>query len=447
MFSDVLSAKRVPTRKWPQLLARLHTYLSARRGPRGQGVSAEKFDPSPTRVRVLHLVSHPIQYFAPLYRCLAARRDLDLTVGFYSDAGVRGAVDPGFQREIEWDVRLLDGYRHWFLDGAQTARSSNKFSFIQQHQVVKAILRLRYDVIWLHGYNSLNTWSAAFAANLSRVPVLLREEATLLDRRAMRIRVLKALILPLLTRSVDGGLYIGTENRRFFERYGFPKDRLFFAPYSVDNDFFQRQADLLADKRDALKSDFGIDPRQTVVLFCGKLIPKKDPWTLMHAFAAVRNRVDCALLLVGDGPLRSQLAGHVDRQGIPNVHMTGFLNQSQISKAYAAADILVLPSIERETWGLVVNEAMNFGLPIVISDKVGCGPDLIQDGRNGLVFSAGSSAALADALYSLLSNSARLCGFGAESRGIIEDWSLERTAEGVAKAIRAVAYRRRSVAE
>jgi glycosyltransferase involved in cell wall biosynthesis len=396
-----------------------------------------------TRVRVLHLVSHPIQYFVPLYRCLAARNQVDLTVAFYSDAGVRRVLDPGFQREIQWDVGLLEGYRHWFLDGADRNNSSGRLSLTQQRQVVTAILAQHYDVLWVHGYNSLNHLVATVAASAARVPVLLREEATLLDQRPWRTRIVKAVVLPVLARLVHAGLYIGRENRQFLERYGLHGSKLFFTPYSVDNGFFQGQANLLKAKRQLLKSDFGLNPQLPVVLFSGKLIPKKDPWTLVRAFEALTDRVECSLLIVGDGPLRKELAEHLQLSRTPNVHMAGFLNQSEISKAYIVGDILVLPSIERETWGLVVNEAMNFGLPIVVSDKVGCGADLVQDGINGAIFRAGSSVALADALFSLLAKPDRLREFGAASRRLIDDWSLDRTAEGISEAIRTVTRGRR----
>jgi glycosyltransferase involved in cell wall biosynthesis len=348
-------------------------------------------------------------------------------------------LDKGFQRKIKWDVELLDGYPHWFLAGAEGARMSRRFSYRQHRQVAAAILARHYDVLWLHGYTSPNNLAAALVARLTGMPVLLREEATLLDHRAVRTRALKAVLLPLLAKLVNAGLYIGTENQRFLERYGFGRAKLFFTPYTVDNAFFQRQAELLQAKRQLLKSDFGMDPRRPVVLFSGKLIPKKDPLTLIRAFDSLRHRVDCALLLVGDGPLREEVADHVHRNKIPNVHVAGFLNQSEISKAYAVSDLLVLPSVEHETWGLVVNEAMNFGIPIVVSDKVGCGRDLVRSGVNGAIFQAGSSAALADALFPLLADPSRLRELGAASRRMIDDWSLDRTAEGISQAIRVVA--------
>jgi glycosyltransferase involved in cell wall biosynthesis len=310
-------------------------------------------------------------------------------------------------------------------------------SIEQNREVCRAILSGRYDVVWIHGYSSLNSVAAMLAARLRRIPVLLREEATLLDRRPLPTRAAKAVALPLLLRNAYG-LYIGKENERFFQRYGVPESKLFFAPYSVDNAFFQQQAMTLRQQRHSLRLSFGLPPDVPVILFCGKLIPKKDPLSLLKAFAALRRRHECALFFAGDGPLRAEIEAFVGGNNVPDVRISGFLNQSEVSKAYAAADVLVLPSIERETWGLVVNEAMNFELPIIVSDKVGCASDLVRPDENGYIVRASDPDHLMHPLRLLILDSARRREFGRRSRLVIDSWKLEDTAAGIATAVRAV---------
>jgi glycosyltransferase involved in cell wall biosynthesis len=244
---------------------------------------------------------------------------------------------------------------------------------------------------------------------------------------------MKALLLPPLMRCVTG-LYIGTENKWFFQRYGTPSHRLYFTPYSVDNDFFQSEAKRLLPLRSQLRERLGVRRPIPIILFAAKLIPKKYPEGLLEAFASVRRTDECALLIVGDGSLRASLEEFVRKQAIPDVYFTGFMNQSEISMAYVVADIFVLPSIERETWGLAVNEAMNFGLPIVVSNKVGCAADLVQEGVNGCIVSAGSSQALAAALKGLVRSSEKRSDLGREAKRVIRDWDIGRTAQGIVAA-------------
>jgi glycosyltransferase involved in cell wall biosynthesis len=137
--------------------------------------------------------------------------------------------------------------------------------------------------------------------------------------------------------------------------------------------------------------------------------------------------------MAGDGHLRRELEALVRNQGVPNVVFAGFLSQAEIAAAYAAADVLVLPSAV-ETWGLVVNEAMNFGLPIVVSNKVGCAEDLVRPGWNGLVSDHRSPDALADALLTLVSDARLRIEFGNRSRRLVESYSLKICADGIVRA-------------
>ena len=388
-------------------------------------------------LRLAHVVSHPIQYFAPLYRQVAGRPEVDLTVFFYSDETVREFADPGFGRTIEWDVPLLEGYRHVFcsssrrtpIGGGPLARRN-----------VDLIPRLReFDVIWAHGYAHVTAWLAFLAARRWRKPFLLREEATLVAPRS-RLRVaVKAPLLRLMF-AYASGLYIGEQNRRYLAHYGIAPERMFPARYGVDNSFFRGAADRLRPLEPELKRELGLPGEWPVILFCGKLIPKKQPLMLADAFLRVRERVPCSLLLAGDGELRPELGRRLGSR--PDVVFAGFMNQSEIVKAYAASDVLVLPSAI-EPWGLTVNEAMCFGLPIVTSDQVGCAEDLVRPGWNGLVVPHRDTDALARAIEQLMGDSDLRRVFGARSLELIDDYSIESCADGIVEAcLSAVGARR-----
>jgi glycosyltransferase involved in cell wall biosynthesis len=386
-----------------------------------------------TAVRVAHLVSHPIQYFAPLYRELARRPEIALTVYFYSDATAREFVDAGFGRAVTWDMPLLEGYDHRMLPSASRTDISGRLLKRPNLDIVGEVVSGEYDVLWVHGYAHLTTWLAVAAARAFGMRVLIRDEQTLLHPRPAARAALKAVALRVLY-AQSSALYIGDASRRYFAHYGMPAERMQPARYCVDNAYFQRRAAELAPRRAELRARFGIEGDAPVVLFAGKLIDKKQPLRLIEAFARARMRRPCALLFAGDGPMRGDCERLVTAFGLPDVHFAGFLNQSELPEAYAAADIFVLPSRLHETWGLVVNEAMNFGLPVVVSDKVGCAADLVRNGANGFVVEHDVTGALAQAIGMLIEDAPLRARFGAMSRKIIERYSIEACADGIVRA-------------
>jgi glycosyltransferase involved in cell wall biosynthesis len=390
-----------------------------------------------TPLRVAHLVSHPIPYFAPLYRELSGRAEIDLTVFFLSDKSVGEHFDPEFGRTIAWDVPLLAGYQSRFLSHSEQENPLRHA--LTSLRVARTLSSGEFDIVWAHGYNQPAVWLMGLRRGRNATPLLIREEAHLLRDRSLVRRALKELpTRRLLSRAY--GLYIGERNRAFFERYGTPEASLFRAPYCVDNDAWQNSAADLAPRRHELRSSFGITDDAPVLLYCGKLIPKKQPAMLVNAFAELSSKGKAWLLLVGDGALRGDLESLIADAGLERVILTGFLNQTEVPRAYVAADVFVLPS-RGEPWGLVVNEAMNFGLPVVVSDRVGCAPDLVHDGENGFVFPRDDGAALTLALERLVGEPALRRRFGERSRAIVGEYSIEVCADGIVAACQEIARR------
>jgi glycosyltransferase involved in cell wall biosynthesis len=378
------------------------------------------------KLRVAHLVTHPIQYFAPLYRDLAQRPEIDLTVYFFSTASLNTHSELDFGQAITWDVPLTGGY-HFVLCGDASRRPHDRRRpRVPNFGILKDIVRQRYDVIWLHGYANANAWAVTALGRLLGIPVFLRDDQTHLTPRSSVRRWAKQLVMPMLFKNVSG-LFVGFANREFLRSYG--TKRLYRMSHCVDNHFFQEQYSRLAGLSVSVRLKFDIEDANPVILFSGKFIDKKKPLLLLDAFQLVRGDVKCHLLLVGDGPLRKSIEETVVNKSIPDVHFAGFLNQSEISYAYAASDMLVLPSAYLETWGLVVNEAMNFGLSIVVSDKVGCAEDLVEVGGNGFVFRSGNVDELADAIRKLVLSSDLRQRFGRRSREMISEFSVERVAD------------------
>jgi glycosyltransferase involved in cell wall biosynthesis len=271
--------------------------------------------------------------------------------------------------------------------------------------------------VWVQGWQVLAYWQAVWAAKRAGCQVWLRAESNDLAPVAWWKRPAKQFLLGQLFDRIDRFLYIGNANRRLYKGFGVAEERLLPAPYAIDNDRFATQATTLRPKRSELRRGWGIRDDAYCVMFCGKFIEKKRPLDLVAAaHAALRHIPNLHLLFVGsgelDGKLRAECEVAFDAEttgcgkgmpspgGRPRASFAGFLNQTEISRAYVAADCLVLPSDYTETWGLVVNEAMASCLPCIISDRCGSAEDLGGIAQN-CVFRFGDVNQLAAAIIAM----------------------------------------------
>jgi glycosyltransferase involved in cell wall biosynthesis len=387
------------------------------------------------KCRVAVFTSHPIQYQAPLFRKMAAQLDIDLTVFFFWDAGAQRTYDEGFGREVQWDIPLLEGYRHEFLRNIARHPASSHFWGEVNPSLVAHIGRGSCDAVLVLGWQTFSQWLAILTARVRRIPVFVRGENPLNQelRKSAWKRGVKQVIMRALFRCVSGFLYIGGENRKFYRHYGAPEEKLFFAPYAVHNEWFQAEAQRWAKERTNSRRKLGIGEKDCTFLFVGKLSHKKRPMDLLRAFEALKG--SASLVFVGDGVLRPELEKYAREHHMKSVHLVGFKNQTELPQYYALADVFVLPSGVGETWGLVVNEAMCFGLPVVVSDVVGCASDLVKNGENGLTFSPGDIAALAAHLSALATDAEKRRVWGGRSRAMVGAYSYERDIKGIRSAL------------
>jgi glycosyltransferase involved in cell wall biosynthesis len=344
------------------------------------------------------VTSHPIQYQAPWFRALA--RVADLTVFFCHKQDREGQAAAGFGVPFEWDVPLLDGYEHRWLENRSAQPAVSSFLGCDTPELASIIGTGSFDACLVCGWYLKSYLQAIRACRRCGVPVLMRGDSQLGTRRSGLVRAAKYFPYRWLLGSVDGHLYVGQANRDYLRHYGVADSSLFFVPHFVDNSFFARaSADARASGTVAeLRTALGAGRETSVFVFAGKLIDKKRPFDFLEALARARARgADVSGLVVGSGPLGAELEQRARSGGIP-VSFVGFRNQTELPSYFAAGDAFVLPSDGRETWGLVVNEAMACGLPALVSRAAGCARDLIVDGRTGFTFDVGDVDALAAAI-------------------------------------------------
>jgi glycosyltransferase involved in cell wall biosynthesis len=341
------------------------------------------------------VTSHPIQYQAPLFRALAER--VDLTVYFAHRATGKDQAEAGFDVSFDWDTDLTSGFRHTFLENVARRPGITRFGGCDTPSIGGVLAADKVDVLAVYGWHFKSYLQAAKAACLLDIPVMVRTDSDLETPRTLVKRAIKAMAYPLFFRRYSMFLPSGTRAANYLRHYRVPESRIHIVPYCIDVKAFGSAANRSRPSRDRLRAEFGAADGEQLVLFVGKLIPRKGLPILIDALARLSDS-GCAirLVLVGSGPLAGELADMAHRRCVPATFV-GFLNQSRMPEVYAASDVLVLPSYI-DTWGLVVNEAFACGLPAIVSDRVGCAPDMIVDEVTGTVVPAGNAERLAAAV-------------------------------------------------
>jgi glycosyltransferase involved in cell wall biosynthesis len=341
--------------------------------------------------KIIFINSHPIQYFAPLYKYLN-QQGINTSCWYCSTETLAGHRDRQFNAEIKWDIPVLEGYTHRFFKNYSWKPSFyNGFFGLFNPGLLTALFRQPPSVIIVHGWACLTNVLVLILGRLAGHTVCLRAE-TPLNQELLKGRLnqwLKRFLLRgILFRFVNWFLYIGKQNRLFYLHVGVKPKALLFTPYAVDNDRFQNAARKYTSQKAELRQELGFPQYAQLVLFTGKYIQKKRPLDILAAFEKLSLPEKC-LVMVGEGEQRVQMEDFIKSRQLKDVYLTGFVNQTEIEKYYVVADVFVMCSGEGETWGLSVNEAMNFSLPVVVSDLSGCSVDLVEDGKNGFVFKTG----------------------------------------------------------
>jgi glycosyltransferase involved in cell wall biosynthesis len=388
-------------------------------------------------MKVALIATHPIQYQVPWFQALARHAGIAFKV-YYALLPDKEQQGAGFNVPFEWDIPMLADYDWQVLPNAVRHPNLKGF-FASSTPSVRSVLAAdRPDIMITTGWHAWPMLQALQACLALRIPRIVRGESNAMRARPPWVRVLHR----NLVARYDAFLAIGRANHDFYLGCGVDPSRIFSCRYFVDNRRIRGQFEAALPQRAAWRGAWKIPEESFCFIFVGKLEPKKRILDLLRALrVALKTRNDLHLLVVGSGELEREAKSLAAEGGLP-VSFAGFLNQTELTKAYAAGDCLVLPSDYGETWGLVVNEAMVCGLPAIVSDRVGCGPDLVEPGVTGAVFPFGDVGMLAQRMCEMAVDRARARDMGLRAQERINDYSVEQAVAGTVRAVEFVLARR-----
>jgi glycosyltransferase involved in cell wall biosynthesis len=372
------------------------------------------------------ITTHPIQYYAPIFRLLQQRNNISIKVFYTLGEPTAPKHDPGFGKAVSWDIPLLEGYDFEWLVNTAPAPGSHYFKGIITPGAIGQIKKYQPDALLIFGwaYQSHLKIIRHFSGKL---PIYFRGDSTLLNETGGLKKTLRSVFLKWVYNHITHAFYVGENNKAYYKAFGLKERQLSFAPHAIDNKRFEVKREKEAEE---LRASLPIDKQHILILYAGKFEVVKNVELLVTAFATLNNP-NVHLLLAGNGPEEKKLKDIATNSDIAaNIHFTDFKNQSYMPVLYQAADLFCLPSTS-ETWGLSINEAMACGTAILASDKVGCTADLVKIGENGAVFKSGDENNLARNLQHLTKDKAQLVRLGQQSELIIRDWNFEQIAQAI----------------
>jgi glycosyltransferase involved in cell wall biosynthesis len=374
--------------------------------------------------RLAIICTHPVQYYVPFFQLLQKRNKIQIKVFYtWEQSSNNQKFDPGFGKVISWNLPLLEGHDYTFVTNVAKNPGSHHFRGINNPTLNAEVENWKPDALLVFGWNFISHFSALRYFK-GKIPVYFRGDSTLLNEVSQPYykTVLRRVFLRLVYRYVDRAFYVGESNKEYFKAHGLKKHQLIFAPHAIDNHRFNVSGTSFGESSCYLRKTIGICGSDYLIIYVGKFIEQKNPELLLEAFAKLKVS-NAHLLFIGNGPLEDNLRRKA--QLIPRVHFLPFQNQKELPAIYAAADLLVLPS-KSETWGLVVNEAMASGLPVIVSDKVGCANDLVKNGVNGYTFSSNMLPDLVEKLSLLTGKKSVSSEMGKRSYDLVQSFSYEK---------------------
>ena len=378
-------------------------------------------------------------YQVALFRDLSVHPKIDLMIYFCSDEGLTGQdITKKFNTDGAWGVEdeLLRGYKYKFLRNYSPRPSYLNWPIgLVNLGIWNELRKNRPDAVVLMSWMNPTWWLAIMGCLRYKIPFFYLTDGNIqaeILKPGWKSKFNDILLRKILFKLASGFLCVGVANERFYRYYGVPGDKLVDFAFTWGYEDLLTRAGELSARREQLRNELSLSKESVVILFCGRLSPEKNPGVLLEAFERLE-LPEKNLLFVGDGKLRKELEDYTEHHEMSSVHFLGFRNRKEIAKYFAIADLLVVPS-DREATGGVINEGMCFKLPVIVSDQVGFGLDLVQSGVNGFSFPVGDSEALARTILRFFKLSpGEKEAMGQRSLEIMTEWSRRDLGESLSQ--------------
>jgi len=387
------------------------------------------------RVTVYYFAPHPVQYHTGIYKELSKFNDIDFKVIYEDDIGLKPVYVEEFKKEIKWDIDLLDGYPYEFMKNFSLNPMGGFLSRVN-FELFKKFFIDKPDVVIFAGYVTLSDWLIMLLSKLTNTKIIFRGEATLRGNEGKTLKSrIKEKFLRWWLKRCDIVMYSCTGNKEYWTFYGVNEDRMLPIPCAVDNDFFQNERKKYIGKENDIKKELRIDENDFVIIFPARFTTRKRPLDLLNAVKNIDNK-NITILFVGDGLERENMERYVENNNIKAVFV-GFKNQTEISKYYSIADLGVVIS-DYDPSPKAMNEAMNFELPIIVTDITGTSSDLVKDNKNGFIVKVGDIDTISKKIDYLNNNRDIAKQMGKKSLEIVNEWTFEKDAYYINEAVKRI---------
>lgn len=368
------------------------------------------------------ITTHPIQYNAPWFKLLNSNGKVHPKV-FYTWGQLQSnsKFDPGFGKAIEWDIPLLDGYQYTFVKNTSFDPGSHHRRGIINPSLIKEIEQWQPDALLIFGWNFISHLNCIKFFH-KKIPILFRGDSTLLRKQSFLKSTLRKIYLKYIYSYIDIAFYVGSENKKYFLKYGLKINQLISAPHAVDNARFADINNKYQIEADNWKKDLKIPDNSLVIVYAGKLESIKNPSIIIEFAMSLRNKA-VYFIIVGNGKLENELKEKC--YGNNQIIFIDFQNQQKMPIVYRLGHFFMLSS-DSETWGLSINEAMACSRSLIIRDTCGCSIDLVKDGENGFLFQKDNISRLTAKFTELIDAKENTCWskMGEESLKIIDSYNF-----------------------
>lgn len=383
--------------------------------------------------KLFYYALHPIPYHIGIYRETSKLKNIDFKVFYLDDLVLKAFINKDFKAEIKSDIDLLSGYKSEFLKNYSFnfLKLSPYFSRLN-FGILKTFLQ-KPDIVLITGYTTFSDMMILILSKITRTKVIFRGEATLRKNTGALKEFIKRSFIKIWLKNCDLVMYSCSGNKKFYLNYGIDENKLLPIPCAVDNDYFKGQDIYYKSRLKNIKKELSIDEDDFIIVWCGKIYPRKRPLDLLKSLKLINNS-KITVLFVGDGPEAEKCKSFSLKNNI-KTKFIGFVNTSRVSKYYSIANLFVNTS-DYDPSPKSLNEAMNFGLSVIATNVIGTCEDLIENNKNGFTISVGDIKDLSEKINYLNNNRDINDKFGKYSKKIVNNFTFKKDAKFLAEAVK-----------